>query len=66
MVLFSYMISHFFQYKGGVLFIQTDNLGEYIVCYIALSKSAYLTNILEIFFIHKTWARLIYKNSSHL
>ena len=61
-----YFIFILFRYKGKVLFIQTDTLREYIVCYIAISKGVNLINIPEILFIHKTRARLIYKNSIHL
>ena len=52
--------------KGQFYLFKQTVYEKYIVCYIARSKSAHLTNILEILFIHKTRARLIYKNSINL
>ena len=62
--LFIYLFNFFVQRE--VLFIQTYRLGDCIVCYIPLFNSTHLTNIPEMFFIHKTWTILIYKNSIHL
>ena len=52
--------------KGQFYLFKQTVYEKYIVCYKALSKSALLTNIPEILFIHKTPARLIYKNSINL
>ena len=52
--------------KGKFYLFKQTVYEKYIVCYRALSKSAHLTNIPEILFIHKTRARLIYKNSINL
>ena len=59
-------IFFFWGTKGQFYLFKQTVYEKYIVCYRALSKSAHLTNILEILFKHKTRARLIYKNSINL